>query len=177
MSNREEWRDIPGYEGLYQASDHGRIRSLNNIQHVVFRGKPVIKPKYGKVIKPGKHRGGYAMVWLSKNGVVKAHTVHRLVADTFLPNPSGLPEINHIDGDKKNNSISNLEWCTRNTNIQHMYQTLNKGRNGRAVVCCETGKVFRSIVDAAASIGRSHGSVSQALRTGQRSGGFHWKWV
>lgn len=101
----EIWRDIPGYEGLYQASNRGNIRSLN------WRKRGVIRNLY---LKP--HTKGYLQVELSKNGVKKMITVHRLVATTFIPNPNNLPTINHKDENKKNNNILNLEWCTSSYN-------------------------------------------------------------
>lgn len=174
----EEWRDVPEYEGLYQASNYGRIRSLDNIQHVVFKGKSISKRKYGKVIKPGKHRGGYSMVWLSKNGIVKAYTVHRLIADAFLPNPDGLPEINHIDGDKKNNAITNLEWVSRSENLNHAYKQLGrKNGNERKVVCIETGVAYKSIQQAAAEYGITGGAIQQVLNGRNNTAkGMHWRY-
>lgn len=174
----EQWKDIPGYEGLYQASNYGQIRSLDNIQHVMFRGKSVIKLKHGKIIKQGKHRGGYVLVWLSKNGSVRAHTVHRLVAETFLPNPDELPEINHIDGNKKNNAITNLEWVSRSENLNHAYKCLGR-KNGleRKIVCVETGVAFKSIQQAAEEYGITGGAIQHALCGRNKTAkGLHWQY-
>ena len=104
----EEWRDIAGYEGLYQVSDLGRIKSLD------YR-----RTGRTQVLKSIMDRGGYLQVGLWKNGKRKKYLVHRLVAETFLPNPSGLKQVNHIDENKQNNSVDNMEWCTCQYNINH----------------------------------------------------------
>lgn len=103
--NMEIWKDIPGYEGLYQASNMGRIRSLK------FRHIDRIH-----IMCLGKRTDGYLCVGLSKNGKVTSKTVHRLVALTFLPNPNGYEMVNHKDENKRNNRVDNLEWCTRSYN-------------------------------------------------------------
>ena len=97
----EIWRDIEGYEGLYQVSNLGRVRSLNY-------------KRTGKVqnMKLGTYPNGYKMVDLKKNNKRKAHLVHRLVAKAFIPNPNQLCEVNHKDEDKANNTVDNLEWCS-----------------------------------------------------------------
>lgn len=104
----EEWKDIENYEGLYQISNLGRVKSLN-YNHT---GKE-------RLLKPGNNRCGYLYVNLWKNGKVKKMTVHRLVAQAFLENPTNLPEVNHIDENKENNKVENLEWCDRKYNMNH----------------------------------------------------------
>ena len=104
----EEWRDIAGYEGLYQVSDLGRVRSLD-YNHT---GR-------AQVLKPTMARNGYLLVWLFKNGKSKSYLVHRLVAEAFLSNADGLPEVNHNDENKTNNAVSNLEWCDRSYNVNY----------------------------------------------------------
>ena len=103
----EEWRAVPGYEGLYEVSNKGNVKSL-------------IK---NKIIKCFINRCGYRLVGLSKNGIRKKITIHRLVAQVFIPNPDNLPEVNHLDEDKSNNSVDNLEWCDRKYN--NNYGTAN----------------------------------------------------
>ena len=106
-----KWRDIKGYEGIYEISDTGIVRNL--------RSDPKNRTYPYKILIPGKTVGGYLFVFLSVNGKAKNRMIHRLVAETFIPNPNGLPEVNHIDGNKENNRVDNLEWCTRRDNLKH----------------------------------------------------------
>jgi hypothetical protein len=106
----EEWRDIDGYEGLYQVSNLGNVRSFYS----------------NKTLKGGTDLGGYKIVSLRKNMTQKTKTVHRLVATAFIPNPDNLPCINHIDENKNNNSVNNLEWCTHQYN--NTYGTFTERR-------------------------------------------------
>ena len=105
----EEWRSIEGYEGLYEVSSYGRVRSLDRYDNRNYFRK-------GKVLSPGKTPNGYLVVVLSCNEKQKTITVHRLVAQAFIPNPDNLLEVNHKDEDKTNNSVDNLEWCDHSYN-------------------------------------------------------------
>ena len=97
----EIWKDIRGYEGLYQVSNLGRVRSKTKLLHL------------------NTNTYGYKHVTLSKGNVQKTVLVHRLVASAFIENPIGLPQINHKDGDKSNNTVGNLEWVTQGGNNRH----------------------------------------------------------
>ena len=108
----EEWRVIPGYEN-YEVSNLGQIRSLNWNRTGTIR-----------ILKQLNHSSGYLAIGLTKNGVQKRFTVHRIVAMTFIPNPNNLPEINHKDENKHNNSVENLEWVSHKYNIN--FGTRNK---------------------------------------------------
>lgn len=120
---KELWKDIVGYEGIYQISNLGNVRSLNR---VVIRGKVKQKRK-GKVLSNYKIGKGYYAVRLCK----KMYPIHRLVALHFLKNKDNKPCVNHIDGNKLNNSASNLEWCTLKENTEHAYKNnLMKPRLG-----------------------------------------------
>lgn len=102
----EEWRDVPGYEGLYQVSNLGNVRSVGRCitdTHCTRRFS-------GRRLKQFVNRG-YKVVTLSKQGVLKQIKVHRLVAEAFIPNPESYPEVNHKDENKANNLVGNLEWC------------------------------------------------------------------
>lgn len=105
----EEWKDIEGYEGLYQVSNYGRVKSLERT--IVYKDgrKKVIKEK---VLHNFHNELGYCHVMLSKNGKLKRTKVHRLVAKAFIPNPNNYPIINHKDENPSNNIVENLEWCT-----------------------------------------------------------------
>lgn len=109
-------RSVPGYEGLYSVTDDGRVWSHPRMD------------RYGRSIgglwlKPASSTGGYPTVALGKNGVSRTWKVARLVAMAWVPNPSGLPVINHLNGDKSDSRASNLEWCTYSRNLQHAIDT------------------------------------------------------
>lgn len=111
-------KPILGYEGIYTIDTNGNVFSINS----------------NKFMKPYIDNGGYHRVQLSKDGVRKKYLVHRIVALAFIPNPDNKPEINHIDGDKSNNCVKNLEWCTRKENEQHSSMIGTKAygeKNGR----------------------------------------------
>lgn len=106
------WKDIGGYEGIYQISNFGevmRLMSYDSRNHL----------RNSKILKQRKNKYGYMVVGLHKNGKENKYLVHRLVAQTFIPNSNNFPEINHIDENKQNNSIPNLEWCDRKYNVNY----------------------------------------------------------
>ena len=111
----EEWRDIKGYEGKYQVSNLGYIKSL-----LMWTGDKYIKRD--KILRRQLNKNGYLYVSLSINGKVKKFKVNRLVAETFIDNPYNLPITNHKDGDKTNNCVNNLEWCNYSDNLKHAYK-------------------------------------------------------
>jgi len=108
---QEIWKDIAGYEGIYQVSNMGRVKSLDRLDRLGRR-------TYGCIRIPSKGKTGYLNVNL-RNGYEKRFYIHRLVAEAFIPNPENLPCINHRDEDKENNSIDNLEWCSHKYNNSH----------------------------------------------------------
>ena len=115
---REIWKDVKDYEGLYQVSNLGRVRSITRyVKHV--GGKRVVK---GRILKRTLSNVGYYVVNLWKNNKREQMLVHRLVAETFLSNFENHPYINHIDGNKLNNNVNNLEWCTPAENNSHAYR-------------------------------------------------------
>lgn len=114
------WKDILGYEGLYQVSSCGEVRSLDTIVTQISRhGTPMQRVYYGKVLKQRTGKAGYNYIILSKEGLQKTHKVHRLVALHFVESVTGCEVVNHIDGDKLNNHFSNLEWTTVTGNNRH----------------------------------------------------------
>lgn len=114
---REEWKDVEGYEGFYQVSNLGRIRSLERIVH----SSKWNRREPSKILNPPILKNGYKLVSLSKNGSSKRVLLHRLIAKAFIPNPNNLPQVNHKDGNKQNNIIDNLEWVSAQDNIIHAY--------------------------------------------------------
>lgn len=100
---KHEMKEIPGYQGRYWVSEHGRVWSAYSM----------------KFLTPVEHRDGYLKVRLCLRGVETECLIHRLVAVAFVPNPDGKPEVNHLDADKKNNTADNLEWATRSENMKH----------------------------------------------------------
>lgn len=113
---KEEYRDVIGYKGLYRVSNMGNVLSLARLTN---GRNGVLKTSPGRLLKQRFGDRGYARVYLSKDGVVKTLRLHRVVAEAFIPNPDNLPQVNHLDADKTNNTAANLEWCTGQENIQH----------------------------------------------------------
>ena len=137
----EIWKDIEGYEDDYQVSNLGRVKSLPkkcwNGKGYWFRD--------GRILIPIKSKKGYLNVWCRK----RIFKVHRLVANAFIPNPQNLPQVNHIDGDKTNNCVTNLEWVTDGENLLHAYRVLGRKQktgknhhNSRAVLQLKDGKMM-----------------------------------
>lgn len=124
---------MPGYEGCYQVSNLGRVRSLDRIKSDgIFQ--------HGTIRKTHLDACGYELVALSKNSVIKHWTVHRLVATAFIPNPNNLPQVNHKDEIRNHNTVDNLEWCTieYNQNYGHRRERSSKNstgeKNARAIL-------------------------------------------
>lgn len=176
----EEWKEIAGFPG-YEVSNTGKV-----ITHHWLNTDET------KELKPSKHLG-YLQVVLCKNGTQKTKRIHRLVAEAFIPNPSNLKEVNHIDGDKENNHVSNLEWCTRKENMNHAFSTgladnCTKSfkdmakRKRRKVIAkrISDGKEmeFLSTVDAEKALGISTSRISQCAN-GKRnkSHGYTFRYV
>ena len=166
--NEEVWKDVVGYEGLYQVSNLGRVKSL----------------KYGKerILKSANIGRGYLKVNLWRNREQKQYLVHRLVGQSFIPNPNNLPEINHRDEDKTNNKVVNLEWCSSKYNA-------NFGtRNQRQAEKCsktvfqytKTGefvKKWKSTHDVERNLGYDQGHISACCLGKYKSAyGFIWKY-
>lgn len=116
MNTIEEWKDIKDFEGLYKISNKGRIKALERKVIGKFNSVRTIKEQY---LTPTDNGRGYMVVALYKNGKRYFKKVHRLVAEAFIPNPENKSEVNHIDGNKKNNYVENLEWVTTKENCRH----------------------------------------------------------
>lgn len=170
----EKWLPIPGYDG-YEASSTGLIRSVD--RQVAQKGhkNAYTRIMKGKIIKPGVLNSGYQIAWLSVAGKTFAVTVHRLVALTFLPNPNDYQEINHINGNKKDNRVENIEWVSRSMNIRHAY-TLPRKSMKKPVYCVNLNCWFASPKDAAQQLGlNAKGITNAANGHSKSSGGYVWR--
>lgn len=119
---QEIWKDIKGYERLYQVSSNGIIKKLaqkSKSNRSAYRNK--IYPE--KILKPKINHLGYAKIVLFKNGIGTKFSFHKIAATTFIPNPENKKEVNHINGIKSDNRAENLEWCTRSENVNHSFKT------------------------------------------------------
>ena len=130
----EDWKAVTGYEERYEVSSFGRVRAMERL--VVRPGPTGNMKRKEKMLRLQKTPKGYFRVSLSKGGKSKNFMVHRLVADAFLTNPNSLPEVNHLDGDKKNNRVGNLEWVTTSQNQLHAYKTELKHAKVKYFVQC-----------------------------------------
>ena len=173
--NKEEWSDIPGYEGFYQVSSLGRIKSMR-------------RQGWKKLYLEGhKTRLGYIDVRLSRGGGAgKSYMVHRLVAEAFLPKDNARPEINHKNGLRDDNRLENLERCSRSENMRHSYRVLKRippmlgklGAHRKPVRCVETGEVYSSTCEAGRKTGlRREGIRDSALGRHITCGGFRWEYL
>lgn len=168
----EQWRDVAGYEGLYQVSSHGRLRSL----------KYHMRPGRVVVLKQFADKGGYLRAKFCKDGNETTVKVHRVVAEAFLPNPDRKREVNHKDGNTMNNVPSNLEWATPSENMKHASASkLVKPPVVKAVLQLTTsGELVRkweSARRAAISLGFDPSAITKCCKGKlQTTGGFAWRY-
>lgn len=119
----EIWKPIKGYEGLYEVSNLGNVRSLDHITIQKTKGNVTVhRLNKGRMLKCGRDKDNYCQVSLCKDGKAVGKKVHRLVAEQFIPKIDGKNCINHIDCDRRNNRVDNLEWCTPSENVKHEYK-------------------------------------------------------
>jgi hypothetical protein len=160
------WKDIVGYEGIYKISEDGEVQNA----------------KKNKLLKCYSNMYGYTVVGLSKEGTFKHYFVHRLVALAFIPNPLGKKEVNHINGVKQDNNISNLEWCTRSENNKHCWDMgLNrstekqkeamrltaKKHKSKPVIDLQTGIFYTSLIEACKTTNCVYKNVVYRMSTGR----------
>lgn len=172
MKTNEVFLSVPGYEGYYEISNLGNIKSLRS----------------GKLMKQSKNKDGYKLVSLTIGGKSKCFSVHRLVAFAFIPNPENLPEINHKDENPSNNCADNLEWCDRKYNLNYggyrerMSKTQKEvaPRKRSVIAYHKDGSYFKtydSIGEAENELGIGKSCISQCLRGKQKTaGGYIWKY-
>lgn len=158
--SQEKWKSVQSYNGKYLISSQGRIKSLYK--------KRLLRPHVGK--------DGYVRIVLWKEGKQTIAYIHRLVASAFVPNPHNFQEINHIDGNKQNNSPQNLEWVTRSENVKHAIKKLGKniGIAPTPVLCKETGEVFASQMEASRRKKIPQGNISISIKKERSVGGLTW---
>ena len=173
--NKERWKDVKGFEGMYQISDRGRVKSLD--RHV--RGRYNKKQfKKGKVIKPNIKPDGYYEYVLHKNKKSQHFYAHRLVAQAFIPNPNNYPCVNHIDEIKNHNEVLNLEWCTAMQNNHYRdrikrIKDSNIRSNGVRVCVLDTeiDKMFhfKTIHECAKFLNCNIGIISEKINSDRNS--------
>lgn len=174
----EEWRPIVGYEGIYEISSNGNVKSIRRREYSKKRGFYVLKEK---ILTPVKINHGYLSIILTKDGKHKHHYVHRLVACAFIPNPRNLPQINHKNEIKTDNSIHNLEWCTNDYNRHYgtVQERMSRSCRKRVAQYTKDGVLvacYKSLADAAKINGFKVPPISNCFvgRT-KTSYGYIWK--
>ncbi|MFF3146812.1 NUMOD4 domain-containing protein [Streptomyces sp. NPDC057927] len=172
MEIKEIWKDINGYEGHYKISNLGRVKSFK------------YDKTRGRILKGNIENHGYKMVDFRANSFRKRYLIHRLVAETFIPNPQNYKVVNHIDGNKLNNSLENLEWTTQQYNTIHAFNTgLSDGMNWSKGVNQYTkrGKFvanYSSLSEASQLTGCDVSSISKCCRGIKiQVGGYRWKFT
>lgn len=187
----EVWKDIKDYEGLYQVSNWGRIKSCarykKNHNKLQFIDE--------KIKSTRRSNSGYLNIDLYKNNIGKTFKVHRLVAEAFIENENNKPTVNHIDGDKLNNNVNNLEWATYKEQNEHFYKYLYNAKNGnkesinnaikamikvtsKKVKCLNNGKIYNSASEAARQIGVSPSLIMRCCRGESKTAkGYNWIYI
>lgn len=168
----ETWKPVTGYEGLYEVSNIGRVKSLN------YR-----RTKEVRILNGGKYTNGYCFVKLYKYGMSKHCSRHRLVAEAFIPNPEGKPEIDHIDNDKENNCVANLRWVTHKENAVNVITKARRFERINPTIILQFNldntlvQKHRGAHDAERRTGVFRQSISLCCRGKQNTaGGYIWKY-
>lgn len=185
----EIWKPVVGYEGLYEVSNMGRVRSLDRTKEVIRGNTKMVVPFKGKILTQRPRRNGYLVVQLFGRGGHKTRnmrgmSVHRLVAEAFIPNPNNLPEVNHKDENKANNCVENLEWISHKDNTNYGHAQEKRVRRGSdnpqskvVAMYTRTGvlvKIFGSMGEARRN-GYSPGNIHKCI-TGKYSHAYGYVW-
>lgn len=169
----EEWKDIANFEGLYQVSNLGRIKSLPKVGSGGHNGI---------ILSQSKDKDGYLLVYLYANRKKVACKVHRLVAKAFVPNPNNFPQVNHKDEIKSNNCFTNLEWCTSSYNNSYGKGNINRANSKRVPILQldmndNIIREFNSAKEAEATLGFNSSNITNCCRGKYKSMyGYKWKY-
>ena len=173
------WKDIKNYEGLYKVNEKGEIKSLPK-----YRKHSRVNNYYytkEKIMHPSFDKDGYLMTRLVKDGKYTVVRVHRIVAETFIPNPNNLPIVNHKDENKCNNCVDNLEWVTQKENVNYGTRTERQIKSqSLQVLQIKDGKViaeFSSLNEAARSLGKRNGGAISSCVNGITKTAYGYKWM
>ena len=178
----EIWKPVYGYEGWYEVSNFGRVRSLDRT--IVQRNGVAITAK-GQLMWQRKRKDNYFEVKLGKRNNRKAFLVHRLVAIAFIPNPNNFKYVNHIDENRGNNCVWNLEWCTFDYNIHYgtgmkrsAMHRINNPKIWRAIICTETNIIYPSINEINRQFGYNISCICECCKGKRKTAyGHHWQYV
>ena len=165
MRIKEIWKPIKGYEGLYEISNYGQVKSNKREGTKGLLMKPLVVPL-----------NDYYKVKLCKNGKERKYSIHRLVAETFVPNPNDKPQVNHKNGNKHDNYFENLEWVTCSENLHHAYRTgLRKTRKVVQILDDKIIKIYRNCHKASADTGIGYPNIYYVLHGRNKfAGGYEW---
>lgn len=157
------YKAIKGYEGIYEINEFGQVRSVDRIVKLKDGG---IRKRQGKELKLFTNELGYSIIRLQKNGIAKTYIVHRLVAEAFLPNPNNLPEIHHLNHDRKDNRIQNLMWVSRSgQRDEHWRATQSKIKGTRLRVIGDgIDKIYNSAREVERELGIDRTSVMKVAK-------------
>ena len=182
---REIWKDVVGFEGMYQVSESGKIYSTPRTDRMG-------RPQGGTIVTPKTNNRGYWQIRLNKDGITHYRLLHRVVAEAFIPNNRNFPQVNHIDENKSNNHFENLEWCTNlynrhhGTGIKRMaknhdYKKLARINGKRVQQCKIDGSVvaiFYSVLEAQRQTGVHEANIRRCCyKQGRTAGGYKWEYL